>query len=231
MKTINEIENSLKLFDDKYSLGVVNAEQGSGLWLQMKLGVLSASNAYKIVAKKDSQTRWTYIYDLIAQVASGVSEEINSKYLEYGRTHEETARALYEMHTNKKLSKVSFIFGDRDFRTGCSPDDVVDGQHGLELKVPYNPSNYAKFLCDDYINSEYDWQCQFSMKCSGAERWDYANFSPVFKVKPIKILPIKRDAEKQKKLDDAVPEFIHDMDIELNKIGLKFGCQWERLKC
>lgn len=200
----------------------------------MKLGVLSASNAYKIVAKKDSDTRWTYLYELVAQIASGVSEEINSRYLDYGSEHEGAAQAIYEMSTRSKITPVTFIFKDEMFRCGCSPDGIIlyqDAQQikkGLELKVPFTPVNYAKFLCDDHIKPEYQWQCQFSVWVTGAESWDFANFSPVFKVKPLKIVNIKRDPEKQKILDDLVPQFISDMDGELKKLGLEFGFQWKK---
>lgn len=230
MKTLRQIEETLIAFENKYGFKVRGSEQGSGTWLKTKLGVLSASNASKIVAKKDSDTRWTYLYELVAQVASGVSEEINSRYLEYGSENEEPAKALYELTTKKTITPISFIFKDDSFRSGASPDGLILDQHGLELKVPFAPVNYAKFLCDDHIKPEYQWQCHFSMWVTDAGSWDYANFSPVFQVKPLKIVTIKKDKDRQNLLDDLVPQFIEDMDNELRKIGLKFGDQWLRLE-
>lgn len=229
MKKISDIQKRLEVFENTFGFKVIGAEQGSGTWLQMKLGVLSASNASKIVAKKDSDTRWTYLYELVAQIASGVTEEINSKYLDYGAEHEGAARALYELTTKKKITPVAFIFKDESFRCGASPDGIIDGQHGLELKVPYTPVNYVKFLCDNNVKPEYQWQVQFSMWVTGADSWDFAQFSPVMKVKPLKIMSIEKDPSKQHILDDMVPQFISDLDGELKKIGLEFGAQWRRL--
>ena len=230
MKTTEEIEFCLEAFTEKYGLDALSAAQGSTAWLQLKLGVLSASNASKIVAKKDSATRWTYIYDLVAQVASGVTEEINSKYLDYGKEHESAAQALYELTTKKKITTVPFVYKSSSFRYGCSPDGIIDGQHGLELKVPFNPTNYVKFLCAENIEPEYMWQVQYSMWILGCDTWDFAMYSPVMKVKPMKIVTVKKDLEKHKVLDDMVPQFSNDMELELLNIGLKFGDQWDRLK-
>lgn len=232
MKTLKEIDDLLQLFENKYGLKVRGAEQGSGTWLQTKLGVLSASNAHKIVAKPDSDKRWTYLYELVGQILTGVSEEINSKYLDYGTEHEGAARTLYEMHTKTSIHEVPFIFKDESFRYGCSPDGIITGENkkGLELKVPFTPLAYTKFLCSDYIEPEYGWQCQFSMWITGADHWDFAKFSPTAKVKPLHIFPVKRSGTSQSILNDLVPKFIADMDKELSKIGLKFGDQWNRLK-
>lgn len=228
MKTLLYFEDTLRAFESKFGMRCLGAEQGSAVWHNMRLGVVTASNAHKAVAGLKTATRWTYLYELVAQVGSGVSPEINSRYLDYGREHESAAKALYELHTNKKISEVAFIFKE-GFRCGASPDGIIDVQHGLELKVPFAPVNYVEFLCDNNIDPEYQWQCQFSMWVAGAESWDFAMFSPVMKVKPIHIFPVKRDPEMQKKLDDLIPGFISDLDAELKKIGLTFGDQWRRL--
>lgn len=229
MKTLKQIDQNILAFEEKFGFKIRGSEQGSGVWLQTKLGVVSASNAYRAVAKKDSDTRWTYIYELVSQVESGVTEEINSKYLEFGAQHEGAAKALYELTTKKTITPVAFIFKDESFRCGASPDGIIEDQHGLELKVPYTGVNYAKFFCSDSIKSEYQWQCQFSMWVTGAQSWDYANFSPNSKTKPFKNFPIKKDLEKHKAMDDLIPQFIFDMDKELKKFDVEFGDQWKRL--
>jgi uncharacterized protein YunC (DUF1805 family) len=49
------------------------------------------------------------------------------------------------------------------------------------------------------------------------------------KKKPMHIVTVKRDEEKQKTFDDLIPAFIEDMDSMLAKVGIKFGEQWERV--
>lgn len=230
MKSIQEINFAIESLSKSFGVNFSEAQQGSLGWHQLKLGVLSSSNAYKIVAKQDSDTRWTYLYELVAQIASGVIEEINSKYLEFGKAHEDAARANYEFLTDEQITPVAFIFKDESFRTGCSPDGIISEKKGLELKVPFNVVQYVKFLCEEKIKSEYVHQCQFSMWVTGADEWDYCNFAPLMKVHPMKIVTLKRDHEKMMLYDDLVPKFISDLDDELKKVGLRFGAQWERLR-
>ena len=228
MKSLGEINNYLIQFEKQFGFKVLGCEQGSATWMNMKLGVLSASNASQIVAKKDSETRLTYMAELAAQIATGTMEEINSKYLDWGNQHEDAARAQYEFITDRSMRRASFVFKDDLFREGFSPDGILDDR-GVEIKTPFNPVHYVKFLCEEKLKPEYQWQNQFSMRVLGSDCWDACQYHPLMKKKPIKILPILRDSEMQKKLDDLVPEFILDLDKMLAKIGLKFGDQWSRL--
>lgn len=234
MKTINDIAANLEAFEKKFGMKCIGAEQGSGVWLNMKLGVISASNAHAAVAKKDSMTRLTYMSELVAQVCTGVQEELNSKYLDWGAQHEMSARAAYELKTSYKVQPLCFVFKDETYRTGCSPDGYLTkgdkpANKGVEIKTPYNAVNYVKFLCEDKINPEYHYQTQFTLWAMNADEWDFCQFHPHMKRKPLKVVTIKKDAEVQKKFDDMIPPFIEDMDKMLAKIGIPFGEQWKRL--
>lgn len=230
MKTLAEINQLLEMFEKKFGMKCLDAPQGSGRWLELKLGVISASNAYRAVAKKSSQTRQSYLCELVGEVCSGVVEEISSKYLDYGAEHEGAARANYELKNRSEITQVTFIFKDETFRCGCSPDGVIESKsHGLELKVPFNAAKYADFFLTEGLSSEYMWQVQFSMWCADSESWDFAEYSPTFKANPLKNVSIPRDNEKMKSLDDLIPQFISDYDEALKKIGIPFGGQWKRL--
>ena len=228
MKTLSEINKNLELFSSKYKIDVSNVSQGSESWFKIKLGVLSASNANKIVAKKDSETRLTYMSELIAQVCTGESEEINSKYLEWGKNNEAGARSTYEFYSGLTIEQLPFVFKDDSFRDGCSPDGIiVNNKKGVEIKCPYNASNYIKFLCEDKIKTEYQWQVQFSMRSLDCESYDFCQYHPNMKRKPIKILTVEKDEKMQATLNDSVHQFIFDMDKMLEKTGIKFGEQWK----
>lgn len=225
MKSLIEINQLLESFDDKYKTSVTKARQGSPEWLNLKLGVLSASRASEIVAGKKTATRSNYMAELLAQICTGEGEEINSKYLEWGNFYEGAARASYEFSTDTKIEQVLFVFKDGSFREGCSPDGIVNGK-GVEIKCPYNAANYIKFLVDDKIKPEYEWQYQYAMRVMGCDEFDFVQYHPNMNTKPIKILTVKKDLEKQKAFDDLVPEFIQDMDAMLKSIGVEFGSQW-----
>jgi hypothetical protein len=229
MKKLSDINDLLKAFEKQYNVPVSEAQQGSAAWLQLKLGVISASNASKVVAKKDSETRNTYMCELVAQVCTGVIEELNFKQLDWGKSHEDAARSTYEFATDSHMSQVCFVFKDETFRAGSSPDGLIDSKKGAEIKCPWDSTNYIKFFVSDRIKPEWDWQNQFNMWITGATEWDFVQYDPRMKKSPIKILTVERDEKKQTTFDEAVPEFIHDMDKMLEKIGIKFGEQWMRI--
>jgi hypothetical protein len=226
MKSLSEIVKTLEEFEKTFGFSAVGAIQGSGVWFQLKLGVLSASNADCIVAGKTTDKRYTYMSSLVAQVCTGIMEEINSKYLEWGSSHEDAARSYYEFSTGHTVKQLPFVFKDGSFREGCSPDGIVTETKGVEIKCPYNSVHFIKFLSDNKIKGEYDWQTQYTLRVMDADEWDFVQYDPRMKTTPLHIITVKRDAEKQKQFDDLVPAFIEDMDKMLAKLGVKFGDQW-----
>lgn len=231
MKTLSDIEAQVKTFQDKFGVDIIRAEQGSMAWLQTRLGVITASEVSKAIAKVGTDTRNTYMCQLVAEVATGVVEEINSKYIDWGRLNERAARASYEFEKDCKVDNVGFIFKDDNFREGASLDGVIESQNKVvEIKCPYNPTNYIKFLVDDKIKPEYMYQYQFQLRVSGAESADFVQFDPRMKVNPLKVLTVHRDQEIQDKFNELIPAFISDMDKMLEKVGINFGEQWKRLR-
>lgn len=227
MKTLQQIQTNLDSFSNNFGIDIPQ-DQGGTDWLLMKLGVISASNVYKIMGKKDSETRKTYLMELVAQVCTGDSEELNSKYLDWGKQHEAQARSSYEFINGVKINNVPFIFKDETYREGCSPDGLLENK-GIEIKCPYNPVHYVKFLIEDKIKSEYIWQAQYQMRITGAAEWDFVQYHPLMQKKPFKCLTIQRNEEMQSELNERIPEFISEMDSILEKIGIKFGEQWSRI--
>lgn len=227
MKTQAQIQQINSKFKELSGIDLDQVQQGSEMWLKTRLGVLTASNASKIVAKKDSETRLTYMCELVAQVCTGEVEEINSKYLDWGHDHEAAARSAYSFESGFEIKEIPFVFKNETFRIGASPDGTINDKIGVEIKCPYNSANYIKFLCEDKIKSEYLWQVQFSMYVLDCDEYHFCQFHPSMKRRPIKIVQILKDEEKQKTLADAVPQFIYDMDQMLLKIGVKYGDQWQ----
>lgn len=229
MKSLGEINSTLESFSGKYGLDVLQAAQGSEAWFKLKLGVVSASNAAKAVAKRDSETRLTYMAELVAQVCTGLVEELNSKYLDWGNQHEDAARSSYEFSTGFNLTQVPFVFKDDSFRVGCSPDALIaEAGKGVEIKCPFNTVHFIKFLTEEKLKTEYVWQNQFQMWVTGAQTWDAVQYDPRMKAKPLHVVTIERDEKSIKTLEDAIPQFIEDMDNMLSKTGITFGEQWTR---
>lgn len=216
-------------FFEKYGIDLNVAQQGSGTWMQAKLGVLSASNAEAILAGVTTATRATYMADLVAQIATGIFPEVNAAAMNWGKTHEDSARASYEFATDSKIEQVSFIFADANFRIGASPDGFINGKRGVEIKCPYNSKNYIEFLTADKVKPEWLKQANFSMWAFGLKEWDFAQYDPRMKKNPLHKITLLADEKLFAAFDDCVPQFIADMDKMLAKAGFKFGDQLDRL--
>ena len=201
-------------------------DQGTKEWQDLKLSVISASNVPKALAKKGTETRNSYLMELVGQLATRQFDEINAKALEYGKVNEVAARAAYEFESGHKVQQVGFIYG-RDRRIGVSPDGIMPTiKKGLELKCPITAKVHADFLCNDKIKSDYMYQVQFSLYVSQYETWDFASFNPSFKSNMLKIVTIEKDPKMFERFDNELQEFINDLDVALAKISLKHGDQW-----
>lgn len=233
MLNLDQYAKQIKTFQDKFGSDVILGEQGSEAWLQSRLGVITASNASKVVAKVDSETRKTYMLELVAQIATGVTEELNTKYTEWGKLHEESCRSTYEFENDVEIQQVGFIFKDDSFREGVSVDGLAKYPFGLvptEFKCPYNTVHYLKFILDSKIKKEYEWQCQFGMRVIDSDLYHVSQYDPRMRVKPFGTIIFEKDEKAQATLNDAVPQFISDMDKLLSELGVSFGSQWRETK-
>lgn len=227
MKSKNQINQLLTKFHSEYGIDLTSSSQGDSLWLASKLGVISASNASKVVAKTGSATRNGYMAELVGQVATGLHAEISGKAIEWGKNYEQAARSSYEFMTGNKIEEVPFVFKDSKFRVGVSPDGIVKGKSkGTEIKCPYNTRFYIEFLANDKIKPEYQWQYQFTLWVTGADEWDFVQFDPRMKISPMKIITVKRENKYIDKLEEQVPLFISEMDEMMNTVGVEFGQHW-----
>lgn len=230
MEVLNQITANLKKFSDQYGIDTSDVRQGTEAWLALKLGVISASNASKVVAKTTTQTRVTYMNELIGQIATGEMRELFGAALDWGTAHEGAARSSYEFVSGHDFHQVSFAFKDDTFRVGCSPDAIVSEKKGCEIKCPYVTANYIDFLVADKVKPEWNWQAQMSMWVLGLEAWDFAQYDPRMRKNPIKIIELEKDEKMHSTLSDAVPQFISDMDKRLAAAGFTFGEQWTQLR-
>lgn len=229
MSMLDNINRTLDVFAETYGIQTRNVEQGSPEWFRLKLGVISSSNAHKAVSGRKSETRLTYMAELVAQICTGVAAEINAKELAWGKLHEPEARKFFEFETKQTLTVVGFAFKDTTYREGTSADGILDLiRSGWEGKCPYNSANFIKFLVADKIKPEWQWQYQHTMRVTDAQLWNFSQYDPRMIQNTMKTVIAKRDEEKQKVFEDTIPLFIEDMDKMLERAGVKYGDQWIR---
>lgn len=227
LSKLKEDQNKL---EEKLGFKPMDILQGSDAWHSMKLGVISASKAKELLAKPSSQTYKTYIADLVAQVATRMRHNISANSLMWGNDHEDAARSAYEFYFKVKIVELPFIYGDDKMRYGCSPDGLVVESDkiikGFEIKAPYNPTNYIKFVCNNNIKKEHELQCQFSMFVTGLDTWDYCNYDPRVEKHQLHFYRYEKDEKLMSEIAERIEMAIHDMDKMLEILDLKFGSQW-----
>lgn len=207
----------------------ITIEQGSDKWRQMRVGMITASNFHYLMPHKKTgkpkDSRITYMNKLIAEICTGLPEEINSKALEWGKVNEIASRAAYEFESGEEVTEGGIIVHSNG-RTSCSPDGLIKGKpKGLELKNPFSSETHIEFLLEDAIKDEYLAQCHGSMWVSQYDEWAFASFDSRMKQHMLKIQIIERDEKLMKYFDEEVPQFIHEMDSALAKLGIEFKPQ------
>ncbi|KAB8312970.1 exonuclease [Erwinia endophytica] len=222
-----------EIIKDRTGIDIIHVEQGSEDWLRLRLGVITASEVSNVIAKPRSGTKWTdmkmsYFHTLLAEVCTGVSPEVNAKPLEWGKQHEDAARALFEFTSGVQVTEAPILFRDETLRTACSPDGLCSDGRGLELKCPFTSRDFMKFRLGgfDAIKSAYMAQVQYSMWITGKDAWYFANYDPRMKREGIHHIVVERDEKYMSDFEEMVPEFIEKMDEALAVIGFKFGDQW-----
>ncbi|MDE9467527.1 lambda exonuclease family protein [Xenorhabdus bovienii] len=222
---------------NKTGIDIDVIEQGSDAWMQLRLGVITASDAWKILTKDKSKNVWsdtksTYLYELIGEVCTGVYKEINARTLAWGKEYEQEARDSFSFYSDLDVTEVPILYRDESMRTACSPDGLCNDRLGLELKCPSNTDVFIKMALRgvDGIKREYIAQMQFSMWVTGLSAWNFVNYDPRMPAgKEIVHVLVEQDAEYMKRFDDLIPEFIERMDADLKTLGIKFGNQWRNI--
>jgi hypothetical protein len=222
----------LASLQNKFWFNPAEVSQGTPEWLAMKLGVLSASNADKIVAKRDSAGRATYMASLISQICSCViPDEMNFKAMEHGKLYEPVARdALGVALGFVEIKELPFMFMDDSLRVGVSPDGIFD-RSIVEIKCPFNGENFIKFAAFDDNKKEWRWQSQFHIFAGHADQHIFCQYDPrMVLCNNLHYTVTDKSESDQQTLADAVPQFIADMDHALAKLGVKFGDHWRHMR-
>jgi len=226
MLSIAEINKRYKDASEVLGFNPSEIKQGSDEWLHMKLGVISASNASKIINPK-TQTYESYMHDLIAQVLTAEQHNISSKSMEWGNMHEDAARAMYEFELDKQIIEYPFIYKNKDMRAGCSPDGLM-GKLGCEIKCPYTSKVHVDMAVAAKVKKEYEHQVQFSMWVTDADVWHFCSYDPRAKKKPLVVKVIERNEVFMDLYDVAVPEFVKRMNEKLEILDIEWGFQWQK---
>lgn len=219
----------------KTGIDLSNISQGSEEWMSLRLGVITASEVWKVLTKPRSGTAWsdtkkTYFNTLIGEVCTGVSKDVSARSLEWGKDYELEARMTFEFYSGLTVMEDPIIFRDESLRTACSPDGICSDGAGLELKCPKTTEVFIDLALNGIkaMKKEYTAQVQYSMWITRKDVWHFANYDPRMPGgKEIVHIPVERDEKMMQEFDQQIPEFIEAMDAALSTLGIEYGNQWK----
>lgn len=197
---------------------IKDIEQGSQEWLQLRLGIATASNFKKIITSTgaESKSLKDYAFELASDsLLTEPEASFQSEAMIRGNELEEEARSYYSFINDVKINQVTFIKKDE---IGYSPDGLI-GENGLiEIKCPLK-KNHLKYLIDNKLPSDYKPQVQGGLYISEREYCDFISYHPLFKDdKKMFVVRVYRDEEYIKKLSDLLTKTIELKNEILTKL-------------
>lgn len=224
---IEQLRTRLSAFNDTFGFDCVAVEQRTLQWHKMRLGVITASNISGVLAEPGSAKREGMMAELIAEIATGSpGEPVSAKALQHGIDNEPFAIESYSFATGEIVNQIPFVYRDETMRCGCSPDGVTE-KKTIECKAPWNTRYHIEAIVDGRIKKEYQEQVQFQMWVCGTESVDFVSFDPRMLKHNFFMTAVERSDVFMKKFDDAIPQFIMEMDVKLERLGFKFGEQFK----
>lgn len=195
----------------------VDVQQGSPEWIQVRLGLPTASNFHRLLTpktRKPSSQATKYMHELLAERMIGEPIDADaSQFMHRGTALEADAAAYYEFQ-REPTTPVGFILRD-DRKVGCSPDRLVGEDGLLEIKA-FAAANHVAALLGE---TDDGYQCQVQGQLWISERkWcDRCWFNPSM---PSLIQRFERDEEFIGELAQAVDSFVERLEnewVELQK--------------
>jgi putative phage-type endonuclease len=200
-------------------------KQGSPEWLSIRAGKVTGS-MFKVALGK-GKTRDDYLHRLAKEAVTGVLEPTYSNTaMEFGTQAEPFAREAYMAKTGNIVREVGFI--EVSDRIGVSPDGLVGGDGGVEIKCP-KPETHLKYLKSQKLPSQYRAQVQGTMGYTGRSWWDFVSYDPTNKDEPLFILRCPFDASYFADLRDKVSKFVVELEGLIAKPATIKAPNWEKI--
>ncbi len=201
---------------------IIECKQGTDEWFQARVGVVTASELKNLMTpkleprKRDSDMVQSYLARKLAERWTG--QPLPDLFrptgeMEQGSIRESVARPWFENETQLDVQTVGFITTD-DGRCGCSPDGLIGGDCGLEIKCP-RIETHVKYLLDGGVPDEYLTQIHMSMYVTGRPSWYFCSYRPGF---PGLIVGCPSDSEIQARIDGTVKMFLDMLDEGYRKL-------------
>ena len=197
----------------------IETEHLSEEWFDLRRGIPTASEAYKIITPKTGKLAAAaelYIGELIAETIIE-PEEVDSKWMARGRELEQEAIDWYAFHTDQKVQPGGIILME-DVHVGeiierhctvaaVSPDGKIGDSGLLEIKC-LMPANHVRYILVGGLPDEFKPQVHMALHISQRKWLDLLCYCPGFRPLLVRVVP----NDYTKKLGAALRQFISKLN-------------------
>ena len=183
----------------------------SGRKKEQIFGDTATSYIYKVAAERMLNPVFVNDDELFGQYIE--QQQVYSKAIVWGQEQEDNAKdLLMKKNPEWELADVSSCKHDTIPHFAASPDAIIYDRKKLmiaEIKCP-NPNTFVRYLVEikdaeslKKVQPDYFYQMQAEMACTNAESGIFVAYCP-WLIKPIHIVPIERDEEAIKAIEERV---------------------------
>ena len=206
---------------------IIECEQGSIQWLELRLGKITASRVKDVMVKGRKKedvfgkTAISYMHELVAETLTGESIFIDTIATKHGHEFEPDARAKYEIKTGFKVTEVGFGIHEKFPSVGMSPDGLVGDDGLIEIKCPFTSKNHVEYYLEKTVPDLYKHQVQFQLWVSGRAWCDFVSYDPRMPEKTqMSIKRIVPDKEMHGLFAERCDLFCTEMAMVLERMGM-----------
>lgn len=212
---------------------VHDVEQGSDEWHQIRLARPTASNFAKLLTKPQkkadreagmmSQTAKSYLAECFAEWAIGEPVDgASSPWMERGQRQEAEALDHYRAFLapgGAEVKRVGFVTLGADLLApGCSPDALVGGDGGVEIKIFGAKKHPLCMFEPERFLKEYYAQVQGGLWITGRAWWHLVAYNP--EMQPV-VHRVEPDETFILNLEAKVAEFTAMLEERLAEFGYR----------
>ena len=195
-------------------------EQRTDDWFAARLGKVTASSLYKVLAKTKTgygADRGNYMTQLVLERVTGSkAESYTNAAMQWGIDQEPFARAAYEAATGVMVDEVGFIPHPTIEAAGASPDGLVGDDGMVEIKCPDSKTALECWLSENPVDGKYFAQMQWQMRCADRSWCDYVVFDPRMPTKAqLFIKRVERDDAWLETTEAEVQKFLAEVDAKV----------------